>query len=109
MSVRRELGGVPRAWGQITALCSDLPGMGWVCPFPASFERPRVPAEGPRVCRGTFTQHMQRGLYGEISELKFYHLDRVKDVFPKLQKHTRFPCSSSTLCDYHTWCLRPAL
>lgn len=73
MSVRRELGGVPRAWGQITALCSDLPGMGWVCPFPASFERPRVPAEGPRVCRGTFTQHMQRGLYGEISELKFYH------------------------------------
>ena len=34
------------------------------------------------TCREAFTAK---------SELKFYHLDRVKDVFPKLQKHTRFP------------------
>ena len=35
--------------------------------FPALFSRPRVPAEGLRVCPGTFTQHMQRrNLWADI-------------------------------------------
>lgn len=62
-----EEGECPRGAGWGAAGLGALHGLvlrlawdGLGLPFPALFARPRVPAEGLRVCRGTFTQHMQR-------------------------------------------------
>lgn len=98
MSVHGEPGGVLRAWGRFMALCSDSPGMGWVCLFQL-YLRGLVSLLRASACAVGLSHSTCRG---EISELAFCHLDNMKDVFPKVQKHMRFPCLCSTSCDYHT-------